>query len=77
MPLDHPGVEMTGSAGRDLLHRKAELRQSLGVVFGLQIAGEHGDARALVHALQRALQQRGLAEPGELIRFTQRTSFCR
>src|SRR5271157_183488 len=54
---DHLGVEVAGTAGGDLLHRKSELRQAFRVIFGLQIAGKHGDPRAFVHALECALQK--------------------
>ena len=61
MPLHHLRVQVAGAAGHNLLHRKPKLRQPLRVVLGLQVAGEHGHARALVHALQRLLQQQRLA----------------
>src|SRR6516162_4414444 len=61
MPLHHTGIEVAGAASDDLLDGKAELRQSLRVVFRLQVAGEHRDARALVHALQGLSQQQRLA----------------
>src|ERR1035438_2274710 len=61
MPLHHLRIEMASSAGNDLLHGKAELRQPLGIVLGLQIAGEDGHARVLVHAVQSLLQQQRLA----------------
>src|SRR5271165_5807250 len=64
MPADHLGVEVTGTAGGDLLHRKAELGQALGIVLGLQIAGKDGDASAFIHALEGPLQQGRLARAG-------------
>src|ERR1700692_4241235 len=52
---------MAGAAGDDLLDRESPLPEPLGVVLGLQIAGEQHHALALVEPRQRALQQRGLA----------------
>src|SRR5271165_2350137 len=53
----HLGVEVAGAAGGDLLHGESKLCQTLSVVLGLQIAGQHSDSGALVHALEGALQQ--------------------
>ncbi len=59
--LDHAGIEMASPAGRNLFHGEAEPRQAHGVVFGLDIAGQHGDALVRRKAFERALQQTRLA----------------
>src|SRR5271157_1429199 len=61
---DHLGVKVAGAAGGNLLHRKSKPRQAFRIIFGLQIAGKHSNPRALVHALERALQQRGFTRAG-------------
>src|SRR6266568_4713942 len=59
--LDHLRIQMARASGDDLLYRETRLRQPVRIVFRLQISGQQHHALALVPALQRALQQGGLA----------------
>src|SRR5271166_3077648 len=61
MLANHLGVEVASPAGGDLLHWESKCCQTLSVVFGLQIAGQHSDSCALVHTLESALQQGGFS----------------
>src|ERR1035441_61728 len=55
---------MAGAAGRDLAHGESEMGEAAGVVIGLDVAREHGDAALRAEAFERALQQRSLAGAG-------------
>jgi hypothetical protein len=62
--VDHVRVQVAGAAGGDLHRRDALGADALGVVLGLQIALDHGDAQLRAQGLDGGLQQAGLAGPG-------------
>ena len=64
MALDHARVQMTGSTGGDLLHRKSEALQAGRIVFRLNVSGQHGHAGIAGKGFEGAFEERGLARSG-------------
>ena len=58
---DHVGVEVAAGAGVDLLHRHAGGGDALGVVGGLLVPFEDGEAEPSPEVGQGPLEDRGLA----------------
>ena len=59
--VHHVRVQVAGAAGRDLDRRDALGADALGIILGLQVALDHGDAQFSLERLDRCLQQAGLA----------------
>jgi hypothetical protein len=74
--VHHVRVQVAGAAGRDLNGRDALGADALGIVLGLEVALDDGDAQVSADGVQRRFQQARLAEPGEDMRFTASTPWA-